>query len=284
MTITTTSVAGLPAPAIIETLDFEAILTAARDDLVSRFPAIGGVIDLESEPARKLLEVTAYREVLMRARINDAVRGTLIAYATGAMLDHLAAFYDVIRLAGETDDALRARVILAIAGRSPGGTADRYRYIALSSSALVKDAVVWRDAITPQVNVAIFSTAPGGAADAALLATVTTALNASDARMVSDTIAVRSAVTQTVDVAADVWLLPDASTAVFDGLEATLRAAWAAESGLGFDLTAAWLTARLMVPGVQRVVLTAPSADVTVAEYEAVALGAVTLTYQGRAL
>jgi hypothetical protein len=40
----------------IETLDYEAIVQAMRDDLVERFPLIAGVIDLESEPARKLIE------------------------------------------------------------------------------------------------------------------------------------------------------------------------------------------------------------------------------------
>ena len=34
-----------------------------RDDLVERFPLIAGVIDLKSEPARKLIEAFAYREL-----------------------------------------------------------------------------------------------------------------------------------------------------------------------------------------------------------------------------
>jgi len=53
---TAINLSGLTPPDVIETLDYEAIVTEMRDDLVARFPAITGVIDLESEPARKLIE------------------------------------------------------------------------------------------------------------------------------------------------------------------------------------------------------------------------------------
>jgi phage-related baseplate assembly protein len=284
MSITQIDIDALPPPKVVEELDFEALLSAAVAELIARFPPIAGVIQLESEPARKLLEVDAFREVLIRARINAAARSQLLAFASESDLDHLAAFYDVARLPGEDDARLRARVVLAISGRSTGGTAERYRYIAMTASVDVRDVIVWRDAITPTVNVAVYSFAPGGVAGPSLLSTVEAALNAPDVRMVSDTISVRSAVTQTRSVVADVWLLPDAPLAVFDGLEAALRADFAAEAGLGFDLTRAWITARLMRPGVQRVEILSPSADVAVAEFEALALGAITLTFRGRAL
>jgi phage-related baseplate assembly protein len=75
--------AALPYPGVVETLDIEALVTSMRHDLVARFPAIAGVIDLESEPARKLIEVFAYREVLLRARINDAARQRMLAMPHG---------------------------------------------------------------------------------------------------------------------------------------------------------------------------------------------------------
>jgi phage-related baseplate assembly protein len=78
-------------PDIIETLDYEAIVSEMRDDLVARFPLIAGVIDLESEPARKLIEAFAYRELRLRARINDGARAVLLASSYGTNLDHLAA-------------------------------------------------------------------------------------------------------------------------------------------------------------------------------------------------
>lgn len=284
MSVTEIDIANLPPPEVVEELDFEAILALSAADLVARFPAIAGVIALESEPARKLLEVASYRETLIRARVNDAARSQLLAFAAGADLDHLAAFYDVTRLTGEDDARLRSRVILAIAGRSTGGTAERYRFVAMSASLDVRDAFVWRSGTSPVVNVAIYSASPGGVASPALLSIVSTALNAPTVRMVNDTLAIRSAVTQTRAVTADVWLLPDAPMTTFEGLEEALRASFAAEGGLGFDLTRAWLTARLMRPGVQRVEIVAPTTDVAVAEFEAVALGAINLTFRGRAL
>ena len=57
---TAIDLSGLVPPDIVETLDYEAIVKAMRDDLVERFPLIAGVIDLESEPARKLIEAFAY--------------------------------------------------------------------------------------------------------------------------------------------------------------------------------------------------------------------------------
>ncbi|MBY0400960.1 baseplate J protein, partial [Myxococcota bacterium] len=107
MSITQIDVSGLPPPNVIEEISFEEMLAASVADLVARFPAIAGVIQLESEPARKLLEVGAFREMLVRSRINDAARAQLLAFAAGADLDHLAAFHDVTRLVGETDDRLR---------------------------------------------------------------------------------------------------------------------------------------------------------------------------------
>lgn len=284
MTVTALDVAALPPPEVVEEVDFEAILAATAADLVERFPAIAGVIGLESEPARKLLEVDAFRETLIRARINDGIRSQLLAFATGADLDQLAAFYDVIRLEGEPDERLRSRIIFTIAGRSTGGTAARYRANAMTASVDVRDAVVYREGVSPVVNVAIFANNETGIPSEALLAEVSASLNASDVRMVNDTLRIRSAVTQTVNVEADVWLLPSSEFFILDNLPGTLRAAFDAESGLGFDLTRAWLTARLMAPGIQRVEILTPEDDVVVPEYEALSLGTIKLNYKGRAI
>jgi phage-related baseplate assembly protein len=283
MTTTLAGLAALPKPQIIETLDVAAILQAKRDDLVARAPYVAPIIDLESEPLRRSLEENTYREFLLRGRINDTYQQTLVALASGANLDALAGFYDVTRLALESDDHFRERIVLEIAGRSPGGTAPRYKAKALGASIDVRDAIVWREALTPIINVAVISTAIGGVASNALLTTVREALNNSSVRMVNDTIVVRGAVSITQAIAADIWLLPDTPLAVFDGLAASLLAAWEAEAGLGFDLTHAWITARLMKAGVQRVDVVAPIADISLSPYEALALGPITLTNKGRA-
>lgn len=279
---------GLDPAAIIVEPDFEEKLQELIDDLVARFPAIQPVVALESEPSRKLLQVYSYGDLLIRARINDAIRANLLAYAQGTDLDHLAAFYDLTRMvdpetnALETDERFRERTVLAIRGRSTGGTEPRYRLIAMSADLAVADALPYVVGTDPLINVAVYSTDPGGVASPALLATVEAALNDPSVRMVNDQIVVRSAVTQTVDVEAKVWLLPTASASLIDELPTLLKASWDAENGLGFDMTRSWLTARLMVPGVQRVEIVSPSENVVNPDFQSVAMGTVTILDQGR--
>jgi len=272
----------LPAPEVIQTVDYEAIVTLMRNDLVARFPGIAGVVDLESEPARKLLEVFGYRELLLRARVNDAARANLLAYAGGADLEHLAQFYDVTRQANETDAGLRGRVVLAIRGRSTGGTEPRYRYVALSASPRVADAVVWREGTTPLVRCAVYSTDNNGVPDTALLAAVTAHLNDPAVIMVNDTIQVSAAVQTVQNIVASLTLLPNTSESILADIEAALRSDWLAERRLGFDMTTSWLTARLMRAGVYKAVVTTPSADVIASPSQAISIGTVTLTVAGR--
>lgn len=273
---------GYPKPAALQEISYEAILAAMKADLVTRFPAAAGFIDLESEPSHYILQVAAYREMQLRADFNDVVRSNILAYSLGTDLDHLSAFYDVVRMSGEDDERLRLRTILTIQGRSTGGTAPRYRAIALGASLRVKDAVVYKIGTNPTVHIAVYAADNAGVADAGLLALVNQAVQAPAVRMVNDTLNVRAAVFATVNVAADIWLLPETPDSALPALETALRAAWAAETGLGFDLTRAWLTARLMRPGVQKVEITAPAQDVVAEPFSAISLGTVTLTNRGR--
>ncbi|MBB4042012.1 phage-related baseplate assembly protein [Microvirga flocculans] len=286
---------AFPPPQVIEEPSFEAILSAIKADTIARCDEIGvdirGIIDLETEPMHYLAQVFAYRETLIRARVNDAVRANLLAYATGSDLDHLAVFYDVLRMAGETDEALRRRVILNIQGRSPGGTAARYRAISLGVSTRVADAVVYRVGTSPLVRVAVYSTDAGGIADEGLLSEVRAALNAPDVLMVNDSIEVQSAIFETVNIEYNVWLLPEApdtmiappSPGADSPLAALLRMAWDAETGLGFDLDRAWITARLMRPGIKKVEPVLPTSDRIASPERAISIGTITLNNMGRA-
>jgi phage-related baseplate assembly protein len=89
----------LPAPALIDELDFEVILGNMRDKMRELCPEWTGY-ELESDPANKVMEVAAYREMLIRQRVNEAARGVMMAFASGSDLDHLAAFYPETRLPG----------------------------------------------------------------------------------------------------------------------------------------------------------------------------------------
>ena len=278
--------AGLPAPSLVETISYEARYAELRDRLVEVFTTAGidyTVEDLETDPAQILLQVSAYQDVLVRQRVNEAIRSWFLAYATGGDLDVLAQWYDVYRLLDETDAALKRRVVLAIQGRSTGGTEARYRSIALGADVRVADTAVYTVGRDPTIQVAVFATDNSGVADAALLASVDAALQAPDVRMVNDTIVVASAAQQVIDVTANVWLLPSAPETTLDTMRASLAAAWGRDMLLGRDATRSWIVSKLQVDGVQRVELVAPASDIEIAFNRAAALGVVTLTKIGRA-
>lgn len=285
MTDLPAELANLPAPSLVEELSYEARLALFQARLAAAFAAAGidyDVTDLETDPAQILLQVAAYQDVLLRQRVNEAVRGTLLPYATGPDLDILAQFYDVSRQSGEADKRLRERVVLAIRGRSTGGTEPRYRAIAMGADLRVADASVYTEGRDPTVKIAIYSTENAGLASASLIQAVQAAIDAPSARMVNDRVVVLAAVRQVVNVAAKVWLLPETSAAITDAMASALRAAWEREIVLGRDVTLSWLISRLMIDGVQRVEVEAPLTDIVMPPYQAAALGSISLAVAGR--
>lgn len=118
----------LQAPSVIKMLDWEAEVSLFVTDLKSRLPEWAGVF--EGDAFRKVCQSWAYRLVLKDEEHNQYARSMLLAYATGADLDHLLTTYHrTQRLAGETDDAYRARGQIAPEARADFGlTAGGYVY------------------------------------------------------------------------------------------------------------------------------------------------------------
>src|SRR5471032_985556 len=99
----TIDLSQLPAPSVVETLDYETLLAERKATLISLFPqeqqaAMARTLTLESEPIVKLLQENAYREVMLRQRVNEAAQAVMVAYAVGADLDQLGANQNVPRL------------------------------------------------------------------------------------------------------------------------------------------------------------------------------------------
>ena len=214
---TLSDLASLPTPAVIETLSFETIFTELQTEFQSRYPDYSAL--LASDPAVKLLEVAAYREVLLRNRINAAAKASLLAFATGSDLDHLAAFYGVTRLLNENDEALRLRTRQRIIGFANAGGAAHYRYWALSASPDVADVEV--DSPAPgRVRISVLAKegvqAEGTTVSDTVLAAVRAVVLRDDIRVLTDTIEVVPAELIPVTVAARLWLYPDAPMAAFD--------------------------------------------------------------------
>lgn len=271
--------ATIPAPTIIEALDFELILQDLIDDLRSRDPSYTAI--LESDPVIKLLEVCAARELILRQRINDALLATLLRYSNGPDLDNLAAFYGVVRQLNEPDSELRDRTIERIKGSSTAGGASWYRFQALTADPRVKDAAVSSPA-PGEVLISILSTETDGLASPELIEAVEAVVLADNVRVVTDSVTVVPATIATVNVTANIWLLPETPSTVADTLPDVLEAAFTNEGGLGFDITTSWLISKLHAPGVQRVELVSPAATIVCGPSTAPALGTVSVTLAGR--
>ncbi len=283
----------LPLPAAVEVIDFEVILAGLKADLILRAPELTSVINLESEPVVKLLQVVAFREMILRARINDSVRAVHLATASGTNIDALAALFGVTRLTitpanpaavpptaavMETDAALRARTQLALEGFSTAGPVGAYVFHALSASGQVKDVSVE----TPNpgtVRVTVLSTVGQGVPDAPLLAAVTTRLNAQDVRPLCDTVVVQAATITTYTVVATLAMFdgPDAGLTLAEARAAV--AVYVADSHrLGRAIRRSALFAALHRPGVALVTLTLPAADITPTLAQAAFCTATTVT------
>ena len=276
---TLSDLASLPTPAVIESLSFETIFTELQTEFQSRYPDYSAL--LASDPAVKLLEVAAYREVLLRNRINTAAKASLLAFAAGSDLDHLAAFYGVTRLTDETDEALRLRTRQRIIGFANAGGAAHYRYWALSASPEVADVEV--DSPEPgRVRISVLAKGEADTVPGAVLDAVRAVVLRDDIRVLTDTVEVVPAVLIPITVAARIWLYPDTPMAAFDAIEARFKEALAAQSGLGWDLTPSWVIGELQRPGVHKVELLAPTTDIRANANQAVRLMNLNLEFAGR--
>ena len=270
---------SLPTPAVIEPLSFETIFTELQTEFQSRYPDYSAL--LASDPAVKLMEVAAYREVLLRNRINAAAKASLLAFATSSDLDHLAAFYGVTRLMDESDEGLRVRTRQRIIGFANAGGAAHYRYWALSASPEVADVEV--DSPEPgRVRISVLAKGEADTVPDAVLDAVRAVVLRDDIRVLTDTVEVVPAVLIPITVAARIWLYPDTPMAAFDAIEARFKEALAAQSGLGWDLTPSWVIGELQRPGVHKVELLAPTTDIRANATQAVRLMHLNLEFAGR--
>ena len=276
---TLSDLASLPTPAVIEPLSFETIFSELQTEFQSRYPDYSAL--LASDPAVKLLEVAAYREVLLRNRINAAAKASLLAFATGSDLDHLAAFYGVTRLSEETDEALRLRTRQRIIGFANAGGAAHYRYWALSASPDVVDVEV--DSPEPgRVRISVLAKGEEETVPDAVLEAVRAVVLRDDIRVLTDTVEVVAAELIPITVTARIWLYPDTPMAAFEAIAPRFKDALAAQSGLGWDLTPSWVIGELQRPGVRKVELHSPATDIRANANQAVRLMHLNLEFAGR--
>lgn len=296
MSFTAINLERLPAPQIIEQPDFETIFEARKARLIELAPDLAPVLEYESEPLVKLLQEDSYRELLLRAAVQDAGKGNLLAYAAGAVLDHLAAFYGVSRLVIqeadatanppleevlEDDERLRARVQLAPEGFTTAGSIGSYTFWALSASADVKDVAILETDTPVEVRVVVLGVDGSGIPDAELLTLVDATTQ--PRRPLTDFVMVEPATVQEFSVEATLTLYegPDA-TLVIDAARNAVEAFVAEHHRLGHDITVSGLHAAMHQAGVQNVRLAQPAANLVIPADTAAYCTGITLHLGGR--
>ncbi len=290
-TFTAIDLSQLPEPAVVEQLDYEQILAAMLADLQARDPAFTALV--ESDPAYKVLEVAAYRELLIRRRVNDAALAVMLAYAFGSDLDQIGANYSVPRLVLDEGDPLatppvlptyeedsdyRRRIQLSFEGYSTAGSLGSYVFHGLSADGDVAD--VYPTSPTPgNVVVYVLSRTGNGTASSALLDKVNAALNADLVRPLTDNVTVQSASIVTYSVEAELVILPGPDSAVVrqTALDA-ITAYTVAQRKIGHDITLSGVYAALHQPGVQRVNLNSPSANISISSSQSAYCTGITIT------
>ncbi|WP_214303499.1 MULTISPECIES: baseplate assembly protein [unclassified Wolbachia] len=252
-------------PNIIEPLNFEEILSRMREELVKRDASFTALV--ESDPAIKILEVAAWRELLLRQRINEAVKGNLLKFATGEDLDNLAEFYGVEREKEEDDERFRKRVKAKVKGWSTCGSKEHYRYYALSADSRVKDALV-ESPIPGKVQISILSTQTGIVSEE-LLEIVKKQVTRDDIRVLTDTVTVIGCNITEVDIHSRMSISPLISE---EEIKKQFIEKFELAKRLGWNVTRSWIIANLFVEGVENVELIEPKEDVVVLGNECAAL------------
>ncbi|WP_038343007.1 baseplate J/gp47 family protein [Acinetobacter sp. A47] len=280
----------LAPPDIIESIEYEEILEQRKTDLILKHSEderaeITAVLQRESEPLTKYLEENAYREVVLRNRINTAARAVLLAFAKGNDLDQVGANYNVKRLVikpadnskvppipavMESDEVFRERIQLAFDALSVAGPESAYKKFARDADGRVGDVSVISPAPCYVTVTILQADSENGAASPELVAIVNRALNKEDVRPVGDRPTVQSAKIVNYSINAKLFIGKDPEAATL--LQQAYRnvTAYATkQKRLGRSIRLSAIYAALHIEGVNRVELISPKADVVLTPEQA---------------
>ncbi|ATA57213.1 baseplate assembly protein [Variovorax boronicumulans] len=288
----------IPAPNVIEPLDFESLLAERKAELLAAIPeaqrtAIQSVLSIESEPLNKWLQVSAYRELVIRQRVNDAARAVMLAHAVDGDLDQLGANWGVERLivtpaddtalppveaVMEANADFRRRILLRLEAFTTAGSEAAYMYHALSASGQVRDVSV--DSPTPGfVVVYVLSRVGDGTTGTELLEKVRAALSSRTVRPLTDNVSVLSA--SVVHYTIDAELIVDRGSDSEVVRQAALAATQAYADSvhrLDADPSISGNYRALHQPGVLRATLVEPADDIMMSVGQAAYCAGISIT------
>lgn len=280
----------LPVPDALEPIDFEQIYAARKQRLVDLFPEdvraeVYETLALESEPMVKLLQENAYREMVIRQRVNECVRRVLLAFAKGADLEHLGARYYVKRLVVqaadpnaspplplimEDDDSLLERIQDAYEGLSTAGPRGAYEFHARAADGRVIDV----RAISPEpcdIEIYVLSFEGDGTASQELLDIVAAAVNEEDIRPLSDRVTVISSTIVDFQITVKLHMNvsgPGRAQAIALAQE-RLATYYYRRKRQGWSVWLSRIDSLSDVEGVDRVEIIEPAADIVLSESQA---------------
>lgn len=255
--------ARLPPPAVIEELDYEALLTAYKNQVLEKKPSLANALALEQSPTNVILEAEAYGEMLVRARINSAARAVMLAFAIGSDLDHLAAFFNVERGAGETDESLRRRAQLAPEAFTTAGSEGAYIFQALSADLTIRDASATMINKSGGVKVTIMNSGSDPTPTTAQILAVANRLNQKNIKPLTDVVSVSPVNVIHTKIVANIDLYPGPDSGlVMNDIGKALEKIRGRISLIGRDLMRSAIISALNQEGVHSVELVSPAADI----------------------
>lgn len=292
----------LPVPDVVENIDYEAIVAERKAYYISLYPVdqqadVAKTLQLESEPVVKLIQENAFREAILRQRVNDASRARMLAYAKGNDLEHVAANYNVERLVVtpeddstepptaavmEEDDSLTERTQLAFEGLSTAGPREGYKFHARSADGRIADV----SAISPvpcEVVITVLGIDGDGSVGQDVLDNVAVALSDEDVRPLADRLTIQSAQITHYEIDATIFTKTNGPERELVLAEAAKRLDTYRKDSrrLGRDIDRSAINSALFAEGVSRVEIRLPAEDAVLDETQAAYCTAVNVVDGG---
>lgn len=289
--MSTVDFSQLLPPSLITELSYEAIFTKRKESFISLYDAseqqaVRELLQRESEPVVKLLQENAYLEMLYQAKCNADARSLLLAYAEKSDLDHLALTeYGLTRLVVtpanntvippidtvyESDERLRERCLLSFDGMNTAGSANAYRYFALSADGRVDGIKVRSDEANPYLLDIVITQVDSlnGEAYVELITAVQNALDPDHVRPVCDRPTVKSSSATNYQIEAQLYVGKNAEDALLlEAANIRLDKYIKNAQKNGESIYRSAIFAALHVDGIQRVVITSPENDLVMDSY-----------------
>ena len=285
----------LPPPLVIEKLSYQSILNEMILSFENKMKEVSPDYVLsESDPAMKILEVAARREVGLRARINDAAKECMLAYASNANLEQIVALLNVERKTlsdldefgknkKESDDSLRMRALQSFDQFSTAGAEAGYIYQArkVGTELGLVDVKAFQGDKPGEINITLLfedhskldlveKDEEGNEVKTSKVSIIKDHLLSSEVKPLTDVV--------TVNVVTVKSAIPKAKLFIQDGVDSEIVRKEAFESlkkyaderyRIGANITLAGIYGALTVPNVWDVELTGVTASIKVSNFQA---------------